>query len=193
MTRVARRRSLLVAAMSVSLALAGCSSPNPIMFTLRPVPGAEQHGPARVVLLRRPGLPRYLDRTAIVTGMPGYRVQAAGNERWAEPIGSMFARVLAQDLAQRMPEATVLNEQGAVSLPPDASVDLEVQEFAPDASGTVVLQAQIAVERTARGASRRVHNVRLSVRPVSPSTADLVAAMSEAIGQLADSIASALR
>ncbi|MDR3536224.1 MAG: PqiC family protein [Acetobacteraceae bacterium] len=180
--------------LAAGLGLAGCTSPDPVLFTMRPTPGAPQHIAARVVLLRRPGLPHYLDRTAIVTAMPGYRVEAAGGDRWAEPIGGMFARVLAQDLAQRLPDVTVLSEQGAVSLPANLSVDLEVQDFGPDPSGAVVLQAQVAVERTigADRTPRPVRSVRLSVRPASASTSDLVAAMSDATGQLADAVAAAL-
>ncbi len=169
------------------------------MFTLRPVSGATQQIAPKVVLVRRPGLPRYLDRNAIVTAMPGYQVQASSGDRWAEPIGSMFARVLAQDLAQRLPGATVLGEQGAVTLPPDVSVNLEIQDFGPDATGTVLLQGQLAIDRTAKvnrstaDAIAPVRSIRLSVRPASSSTADLAAAMSDVTGQLADMIAAALR
>lgn len=188
MSRIARLTAWLVLGL-----LTACASPDPTLYTLRAVPGAPQAGPARVIVLRRPGLPRYLDRNAIVTAMPGYRVQAAGTERWAEPIGTMFARVLAQDLSQRLPDATVLAEQGAVTLPAGVSVDLEVREFGPDSAGAVVLQAQVAVEPSGKEPPRPVRSVRLSVRPASGSTADLIAAMSEATGQLADVIATALR
>ena len=198
MTSAAGRPSWL-AMTCLSLGLAGCSSAAPVMFTLRPVVGATQQIGARIVLVRRPGLPRYLDRNAIVAAMAGYKVEASGGDRWAEPIGSMFARVLAQDLAQRLPDATVLGEQGAVTLPSDVSVDLEVQDFGPDATGAVLLQAQVAIERAVKSAPGRasalmpVRSVRLAVRPASMSTADLVAAMSDATGQLADTIAAALR
>jgi uncharacterized lipoprotein YmbA len=189
MIRITSRMGWLV----LGLLLAGCSSPDPVLYTLRPAPGTALRTPARVIVLHRPGLPRYLDRAAIVTAMPGYRVEAPGGDRWAEPIGSMFARVLAQDLAQRLPDATVLSEQGAVSLPAGLSIDLEVQDFAPDANGTVVLQVQLAVEPGGREAPPPVRTMRLSVRPAANSTADLVAAMSDATGQLADAIAATAR
>lgn len=174
-------------------ALAGCTSADPVMYTLRAVPGEEQHGRARIVQLRRPGLPRYLDRPGIITGMPGYRVETGTGDRWAEPIGSMFTRVLVQDLSQRLPNATVISEQGVLSLSPDVSVDLEVQDFGPDETGTVVLQAQVGVERSGRNGGHQVRAVRFSVRPTTPGTAGVVAAMSDALGQLANAIAVAVR
>jgi uncharacterized lipoprotein YmbA len=185
MTTLRRRHGLAI----ILAALAGCTSPDPILYTLRPVPGEVQHGRGRIVLLRRPGLPRYLDRTSIITEMPGYRVETASGDRWAEPIGGMFTRVLVQDLNQRLPDCTVIGEQGALSLSPDVSIDLEVQDFGPDGNGSVVLQAQLGIERSGRNHGPQVRAVRFSVRPTSPGTAGVVAAMSDVLGQLADTIA----
>ncbi|MBN8874443.1 MAG: membrane integrity-associated transporter subunit PqiC [Rhodospirillales bacterium] len=182
-----RRTALLLL-----LLVGACTSPDPVLYTLRATQGTPKAGASRAVVLRRPSLPRYLDRNAIVTGMPGYKVETSGGERWAEPIGSMFARVLVQDLAQRLPRSTVLNDQTAVTLPNATGIDLDVQEFGPDGTGAVVLRAQAAIEPP-RGPAPPVLPVRIVVRPAGATTADLVAAMSEATGQLADALAAALR
>lgn len=182
-----RRTALLLL-----LSVAACSSPDPVLYTLRATDGPTRTPATRAVVLRRPSLPRYLDRNAIVTAMPGYKVETSGGERWAEPIGSMFARVLVQDLAQRLPRTTVLNDQTAVSVQNATGIDLDVQEFGPDGAGAVVLRAQAAID-PARGSAPPVLPVRIVVHPAGQTTADLVAAMSDATGQLADALAGALR
>ncbi len=187
-----RARLRRAIALAVVLALAACASPDTTYFTLGEVPGTPiaSLSPAapHVVELRRPGLPGYLDRTDIVSRNVNDRLELAKFQSWAEPIGDMTGRVLAADLSQRLPGVSVFSEASAISADPDARIDLDLQRFGAGADGVVRLDAQIAVEpsRGHRVATRRVN---IAVTPGAPTTSALVAAMSAALGQLADQIA----
>lgn len=177
--------------------LAGCRSAEPLYYTLAPRPGTDVGtgaGPGpKLVELRRIGIAGYLDRPEIVRNGGDYRLRIAAGERWGESLGDLVARVLAEDLNTRLPGSSVFTSAGSISATPDATVELDLQRFDPDASGQVVLLAQVAVSRE-RSRSRAVaQTVRLVVTPTGPATTELVAAMSTALGQLADRIAPMLR
>ncbi len=185
-----RRRAAL--ALVVAAALAGCASPTPVLFTLAAVPGTPRHIAARSVELRRITLAGYLDRPEIVRTSADYRVQLTHNERWGEALGGMLDRVFTEDLVQRLPGVAVFAESGAISTAPDLVLEVDVQRFDTNESGTLVLLAQVAVRRADASRLARAETVRITVQPASPATRDLVAAMSEALGQLADRIADQL-
>jgi uncharacterized lipoprotein YmbA len=184
-----RRRDLIALLL---LAPVACSSPNPALYTLAAVPGPEQHSAVRSVELRRIGLAGYLDRGEIVRSAAQYRLDIASNDRWGEPLGSMLDRVFTENLVQRLPGTAVFTESGAITTRPDRIVEIDVQRFDADASGTVVLLAQVAVRREDARIPGTAETVRLTSTPASPATRDLVAAMSAALGKLADMVASRL-
>lgn len=170
-----------------------CASPEPSYFTLAVVPGTPAPGGPAVVELRRPGLAGYLDRQEIVRASGPYSLRYNGAERWGEPFGDLIARVLSEDLNQRLPGSNVFTSTGAITAEADATVELDIGRFDADASGQAVLAAQVAVSRKGARASAATRSVRLAVRPNGPGTTELVAAMSRALGQLADTVAAMLR
>lgn len=175
------------------LAVAACASPNPNLYTLAAIPGPLVRGTVKSVELRRIGLAGYLDRPGIVSATSPYRLNVAANDRWGEPLGSMLDRVLTEDLVERLPNTSVFAESGAISTQPDAVLEIDIQRLDADAAGPVVLLAQVAVRHDKSGAPANARTIRLTVSPASASTQDLVAAMSQALGQLADRIAEMLR
>ncbi len=185
------RRTLLVAIAGTGLA--GCTSPPASFYTLAMVPGTAIGGGPPSVQLRRIGLAGYLDRNTIVRAQTGYQLHIDENQRWGEPPGDMIARVLAQDLTQRLPGTAVFTESGAITADADTIVEVDVQRFDLDTSGVVVLAAQVAIERSRRGRALAARPFRFTERPASGSTGDLVAAMSAALGHLADAMAEMLR
>ena len=190
-----RRRVLLagVAGAGGAAALASCASPEPAYYTLAAIPGAAQPGGPKLVELRRPGLAGYLDRPEIVRANSAYQLRLAGAERWGEPLGDLVARILAEDLNLRLPGSSVFTAAGSISAEANATIELDIQRFDADATGQVSLLAQVAVSRGRARASAATRTVRLSVQPASASTSDLVAAMSRALGQLADAVVPMLR
>jgi uncharacterized lipoprotein YmbA len=174
------------------LAVARCASPDPAIYTLRAVPGAVQVGGPASVKLARPGLAGYLDRPEIVRDSTANRLLLRSGERWGEPLGDMIGRVLAEDLAQRLSGTSVYSEAGAISADAAAMVELDVQRFDLDASGIVVLLAQVAVAQGRDYDRATAHALRLTAQPAGDLTPDLVTAMSALVGQLADAVAGLL-
>ncbi len=82
---------------------------------------------------------------------------------------------------------------GSITAEADATVEMDIQRFDADPSGQVVLLAQVAVSRGRTRATAATRVVRLLVQPTGPGTAALVAAMSAALGQLADALAAMLQ
>lgn len=170
------------------LALASCSSPNPALYTLEAPPGPVRRGGPRVIEVRNVGLARYLERSQIVRSSENFRLDVLPNDWWGEPLDAMLGRTLVRALTQRLPGGTVFLENGAISTPADATVQVNVQRLDQDTAQAVRLIAQYAVVR--RGAETKGAAIQVPLRGTAP--ADLVRAMSEAVGQLADQIAAAL-
>lgn len=189
--RPAGRRAVLLA-----LLAAGCTSAEPAYYTLAPTsPAKAVPLPAkapRTVELRRPGLAGYLDRPEIVRAGDDYQLRLVGGERWGEPLGDLIGRVTAENLARRLSGVSVFTQAGGISTDPDAAIEIDIQRFDAEASGPVTLLAQVAVRRGRRGATLS-RTARLQVVPAGTTTRDIVAAMSNALGELADVVAEMVR
>ena len=172
----------------LATALIGCSSPDPVLYTIAPANGAARFGGPSIILLDRVEIPRYLDRSQIVKSSEDYRLDVKSNEWWGEPLAPMLRRILRQELSQRLPQTAVLSETGAVSASPDATIDLDLQRLDEDAKGNVILQAEASVSYKGRKAPV-LRSFQFSVPTTAPTSAGEVAAVSAAVGQLADGLA----
>ena len=182
--------SRAVAALLALAALpSACSLPQPdCLYVLAPIQGVTLAGAPRIVQLRAIAIAHYLERSQIVRSSEGYRLDVLSNEWWGEPLDTMMGRILVQELDQRLPGSTVYTDSGAIATPPDSTMEINLQRFDLDREGDVLLAAQIAVDGK-RTASR---GVTFTVRPPDATTGALVAAMSAAVGQLADTVAGML-
>lgn len=182
------RRLMRVAILAVLAVPAACSSPNPNLYVIAPVPGPTRTGAPKAIEFRQIGLARYLQRSEIVRSSENYRLNVMSNDWWGEPLGAMLARVLTAELRQRLPGSTVYSDTGALSLPRDATVAVDVSRLDLDAQGRLVLQAETATTLAPQGKpiARAYH---FTATPPVPGTAGEVAAISTAVGQLADGIA----
>jgi uncharacterized lipoprotein YmbA len=180
-------------ALALGLLLGGCSSPDPTFYTLQPVPGTPAASQVRTIEVRRPGLAGYLDRSDIVLKNAGYTLDVNGQLRWGEPLGDMIGRVLTQDLSQRLPGSSVFGQSGAITADADLRVEVDIQGFDADASGAVVLTAEVAVEAGRSHAPLATRHVSLTAQPAGPGAAALVASMSGLLGTLSDQVAADIR
>lgn len=180
-----------VVLLSLATALDACSSTPPTLYTIAPVPGQAQTGAPTVIVLREIALARYLQRSQIVHSSENYRLDVMSNDWWGEPLSAMLGRVMADELRQRLPGSSVVSESGAVSVPGDATLEINIERLDQDASGSVVLQAQAAVDFKGQS-TPRPHSFRLVVPSSSSGTIGEVAAISTAVGQLADGLAAIL-
>jgi uncharacterized lipoprotein YmbA len=183
-------------AAAVVLALAGCASPDPELYTLIPIdpaaPPAPRATPAPVVELHRATIPGYADRPELVRSAADFRVHLASNERWSEPFGDLVQSVLTQDLQRRLPGAVVYSDAGALSLPATRIVAVNIGRLESDGAGQVVLEAQFSVAGADDGATAVTQTVRLTVPLETPTTTGYAAALSQAVARLADAIAGAV-
>ncbi len=184
-------RTARFAAFGLAAALTACSSPNPVLYTVAPVQGQILSGAPRVIALQQISMARYLERSQIVASSENYRLDVMSNDWWGEPLGAMLSRILVEELVQRLPQSTVIGESGAVTASPDATVELNVQRLDEDAAGNLILQAQASVDFRGRGGPV-LRSFRFAVPPPAPGVPGEVTAISTAVGQLADGLASML-
>ncbi len=185
-----RKNFLAALCLAGVMALAGCASSDPVYYTLQAQPGAIMAAPVRVIELRRVTLPGYLDRADIVRGTQNYRLDVSDGARWGEPLGDMIGRVLAANLSQRLPASTVFGTAGAITLPPDARIEVDVRHFDAGADGVVTLDATTAIWHGQQ--MRDARHVVLSAAKSGTGPAAEAAAMSNLLAQLADGIATRL-
>lgn len=184
------RRRLM--AVGLPVALAACASPNPVLYTIGVKQGPVLPAGPRIVLLRDIGLAGYLDRKEIVRSSADYRLAVKSNDWWGETLGPLIGRVLVIELSQRLPASNVYGEGGAISVDANATVAVNIQRIDVDQSGTLALLAQavVAFNRPTRSVARSFS----ITRPLpTPDTAGQVAAMSDALGELADGLARLLQ
>ena len=176
------------------LLAAGCSaSKEPTYFTLASSPATSRGGAPALIELRRPAVAGHLDRADVVRRVKDYKLDISTNDRWAEPLGDMVGRVLAQDLASRLGESQLFVENGAISSLPDVIVAVNVQTFERGADDDVVLVAQVVLDVPRTRQPVRAKRFELRNKSGGGSTQELVASMSTLLGQLADGVAEMLR
>jgi hypothetical protein len=185
MTETWRRFGIAVCVLMVTLV--ACSAPSPKLYTIAPVDGATQSNGPKVILLQQIGLARYLERSQIVRSSENYQLDVMPNDWWGEPLGAMLSRILIEELSQRLPHSTVLSENGTVTSPVDATIELNVTRIDETASGSLVLQAQVGVTFKGRQ-TPMLQSFRFVVPTQAPGVPPEVAAISGAVGQLADGI-----
>jgi uncharacterized lipoprotein YmbA len=155
---------------------------NPNQFyTLEVIkPAASVSGAAAVPPLAIEGveLPPGLDRREIVVRGAGNKLEVRGTQLWAAPLEDMVIHTLAFDLANRLPE-------GSVILPgqpkPQASRPIAVvfEDLAAGADNVFVLDARWTIGGV-------THEDRITVNLSSTDSAEIVSAMSKALAQLAE-------
>ena len=176
----------------VLLVAAGCGgSPQERYYALSaPAPAGGASAPA--IAVGPVSVPEMVDQPRIV-------VQAAGNEvamyeyqRWASPLKSEIARVIAANLAQELGTARVWSYAQATLPNPDYQVLVDVQRFDSALGDAVMIDALWTIRRTAGGAPK---TGRSSARePVSGAGFDaLAAAHSRALAHVSRDIAAAIR
>ena len=169
-----------------------CASPPLELFSLAAIPGTPVATGPRRIELRRIGLAAYLDRPEIVRAVVNYRLLVTDRDRWGEPPVRMLERVLLENLVQRLPDAAVFAESGAISTRPDTILEIDIQRLDPDAAGVVVLLAQVAIRHDGALVPATARTVRLTAVPAVADTAGLVGAMSAVLAGLGDVLAGAL-
>jgi uncharacterized lipoprotein YmbA len=185
-----------LAAMMLAGVLTACGSSPPSHYyelSAEPDPAsvAQAGYPTRTVAIGEVKLPGALDRPQIARQIGPNQLEYAESDRWAGPLDDMVRRVLAADLRPLLPAGTALVASDS-SAPAGLTVAVEVSRFDADKAGRVMLDATWeTLDKNAKvtGAPRAAN----IVEPGSGSDAAAVAAaMSRALGRLADTIAAGI-
>lgn len=184
-----------VIAVIAAAALAGCGHSPPTRYvTLNATPADAPLATAQIppVQLTAVHIPAELDRPEVVTQQSPNRISVAESDRWGAPLAQMMRRTLAQDLVTRLPAGTfVLPDAPA---PPDTrTLVVTVLDAEADANGTLTLQAAwtLLSGRPARATFARQTTLKAEIENRGDAAAQ-AAAMSRALGQLADQIATSI-
>lgn len=192
MTPASTSRRHVIVGSALLLFAAGCeTTPAPRLFTLAPRPATPSRPVAATIAVGHVQMAKYLDRLQIVGYRDAYELQYSEFIIWGENLGDMTTRVLAENLSERLPRSQVYLSAGSFAdATADITLEISIDKFDPDPAGVVVLAAQWAAHRQGRPDQIRSEQIRVTPRSKDPT--DQVAAMSDALGQLADRIVAGL-
>jgi uncharacterized lipoprotein YmbA len=182
------------AVLAFILMLAACTgtSPEPDFYELKPVDGAAHPGENIALKIERPSIPAYLDRPDIVRQESAYQYKIDEFRRWTEPLDGMIARVLAEDLRQRLPDGVILTgaDTGADDL--RYAADTAIVQFNATGDGRVALKAVLTIRDKTGARTLAPQNIALSGETGS-STAALAAALSNLLAAYADRVVAVVK
>lgn len=183
----------LLAACALAGGLGGCaSSPKVAYFTLEPIATDDvKLTSSDSVQVVRVHLPPTLDRKQMVRHSGAYTLDISDQHRWSAPLDQMVRRVLTEDLMRILPpDRVVLPEEPAP--PTTAKIVVDIVEFAPDAAGTIKLDASWSLIWANSHDALQSRYTRLSEPADANDAADQVGAMSRILDRLAVEMAQSL-
>jgi len=188
-TKLSRRMMLYTGAAFAPVVLAGCASTPTQYYRLAVIPGAVTNSPVVKIGMRSISIPGYLGQDGIAKAGAAYQFSTYASDVWAEPLGSMLQDVTVQELAQRLPAASVVSNSGAIAAPADLLIETNVLRFDPDSNGQVILIVQIAIKSGRNFRPWLVQTFTNSATPAAPDVANLVATMSTLWAGVIDQLA----
>ena len=177
---------------------AGCAShPSRTLYVLSsasdPVKSDAGGATAPVLQLERVLVPDYLDTSEILLRVDQHEMRESHTGRWGERLSAGITNALRADLADRLPKDTVLLGRSANRSARQLRVTVDAFDVWADSH--CVLKASWSLEAENRGVVKNAHGT--FTAPVAGgatgSDAAVVASMANAVSQLADRIASAVR
>lgn len=190
MNKLMRCNNLALAALFLA-SLSGCNStPAAKFYLLEPSQAmtASQADSAPLIVMAPVRIPRYLDRSQIVSadGHNGYQLSELN--RWAEGLDHNISRVLQQDLSQLVPASVVLSAPAETTA---LKLTVTIQELHVDAEGQANLKAQWQISRGNQLLEVERQNYRLPTG--GDSFPQRVAALNRCLALLTDDIAKSLQ
>jgi uncharacterized lipoprotein YmbA len=185
-------RQAVVGAIALLFAACGTSPPTHF-FTLTPVApaGHSAAAPPFAVQVNAVHIPAVLDRNEMVRQTGSNTLSISDQARWGAPLGEMARNVLAQDLANRLPQGTVIFPQ-APAPQSAAHLVVTIAKFGEDAEGKVVLVASWALIRGNPPTTIVQRDVNLTGTAAGSDPASQAAGMSDLLAKLADQISGEL-
>jgi len=190
-------------ALGLAFLLASCAllSPRPDrshFFVLTPLAPGDGTLPARrasralAVGVGPINVPRYLDRPEVVKRVAPNELKPTDGDRWAEPLDIQIRSILLINLGTLLGSDRVLSFPWYGGATLDYVVTVDVYAFERNAERGADLVAHWLVKDGRKGTVLRAEEARLSEATASEKTADVVAALSRALGELSRTIAGAI-
>ena len=184
----------VVACLALALGAACSSPPKERYYTLtavsapKPVAGAS----ASSIAVGPVTVPEMIDQPQFVVQVAANQVAIYEFHRWASPLKSEIARVIAANLGEALGTARVWSYAQAALPKPDYQVLVDVQRFDSALGDAVVIEALWTVRRAAGGDPKTGRS--LVREPAADAGFDgLVAAHSRALARVSQDIAGAIR
>ncbi len=186
-----RRRTAMIAtgsALACAL-LTGCAGQTPAhYYRIAPEPGHVVPAVYGNIVLRPIITPGYLDQTGVPKPSGRQSFATFDNHLWAGALAGLLQASLVQNLAQRLPAATVIGGGGAIDLPDSTIIEINVLNLAPSAGGRISLDADVSI-KPATGTNRHTGYIQLESTTGGPTADLIVAAMAQVWGEFADRVA----
>jgi len=193
-----RRVAAIIAAMAGACALAampvGCASPPSHFYTLSPsAPAGAVDGKTStlVVVVGPVSIPAMVDMPQMVVRTGPNQVSMDEFNRWASPLQSNIAQVVADNLVALLGTPRVMLYQQAQNTDGDYRVSIDVQTFESAPGDAATLSALWVVRRVKDG---KTQVGRTTVREATPEKTyqALAAAHSRTLSRLSEDIANAI-
>jgi uncharacterized lipoprotein YmbA len=137
-------------------------------------------------------LPDYVDRPQIVTRLGDNELQLAEFDRWAEPVGVNFTRVLIENLSALFATQRIQAYPWKGDEPADWRIVVDVLQFDAVEGSDVILSARWTVLAGGKDKVLLTRRSRLTDQATGDDYAALVAAQSRAVAALSREIADAI-
>ena len=149
-------------------------------YSLESVPGTVVNAAGAPLALGGIELPPGIDRREVVMRKADHSLDVRSAELWSAPLNDLVMHTLASDLAKRLPEAMFVLP-GQVKPAGARTLYIVFEDLAANANGEFVLEARWAARHE-----------RITVPLTSTKSADIVAAMNNALAMLADRVVSGI-
>ncbi len=183
---------LAIGVAALALGCLGGPTPEPEYFTLSAADGADTTPvatqPELGLVLGQVELPRYLDRSELVTRSGPHRLKVWNLVRWGGSLRTDVQRVVADDLSRLLGTARIAVYPAEARFPVNCRVLLELLEFGSAPGQPVALRARWTLAG-ADGRALAASETNLQQPVASASWEDYVAAHRAALGAVTREIA----
>jgi uncharacterized lipoprotein YmbA len=146
------------------------------------------------IAVGRIDLPPDLDRLSLVRRTGSNRLDVDDTVQWGGPLGQLIQQTLASDLAARLPpDRVILPHAPRPASGPMRFLLVTFQTFSAGPHNQVTLQAHWTLVNARTRAPVAGRDADIEVQARSAQGGDIAAAMSRALAQLADQVASVVR
>lgn len=172
--------------------LTACSNSGPTYYTLSSIAGRSYNVSSSIIEVRTPSLAGFLDKDRIVSEINNNKLSLSSSDAWGDNITNMIGRVMMLNLAQRLPNARVFLQNQATQTTPQVYVEMDISRFNQDAQGRAVVTADLVIRPQGDKSARFNRLLTLEKVPVDSGMQALVVALSQILGEIADTAAANL-